>query len=372
MGNHGAILLTGITGSVGAWLAGEALRHGRRVIALMRGSDPAEARWRLDTVLTTVGLSELSDRVSIVLGDIEQEGLGVNGSGAVLRAANLVIHCAGCTELQAEPARLHRINVEGTRRVLQLAEELGSDVVHVSTAYVAGRCIGTAREGELNPRREFNNPYERSKAQGEALVESWRRRTGRRVTILRPSVVLGDSCNGRKIGFNTIYPIMRAFDLVAVHARGHPLRVLADPGATKNFIPVDYFAQTAWRLVESCTGGTYHVTHPEPMTFARLKDIFTELFGICGLSIVDEMDFKQHPPTDAERLLLAANVAYLPYVMGEPRFDRTHTEVALGSRAPRVPALDLPFFDRLLQFARSRHWREPRQARLVVGRQCAG
>jgi len=351
-----------IAAQVGAWLAGEALRHGHRIVALMRGGDLVAARRRLDAVLDTVGLSELADQVDIALGDIEQEGLGVNGGRSALRTASLLIHCAGCTELHAEAARLHRINVEGTRHVLQLAEELGLAVVHVSTAYVAGRCTGIASEDELDPRREFNNPYERSKADGEVLVEAWRRRTGQQVTILRPSIVLGDSSNGRKIGFNALYPIMRAFDLIAAHVQGRKLRVLVNPEVTKNFIPVDYFAQTAWRLIERVPEGVYHVTHPEPMTFAHLKDIFAELFGVYGLRMVDERDFEQHPATDSEHLLFAASEAYLSYGIGEPRFDRSNTDAALGDEAPRAPVLDLPFFDRLLQFARSRHWREPRPA----------
>ncbi len=362
MQDHETILLTGITGSVGAWLAGEALRRGHRIAALMRGGDQAVARRRVEAVLETVGLPELAAQVDIVLGDIEQEGFGLNGQRSSLRTAHRLIHCAGCTEFDAEPARLQRINVEGTRHALQLAEELDLAVVHVSTAYVAGRCTGVAREGDLDPHREFNNAYEQSKAHGEALVEDWREKTGQAVTILRPSIVLGDSTNGHKVGFNTLYPIMRAFDLIAAHVQGSELRVPVNPAATKNFIPVDYFAQTAWRLIESGQGGVYHVTNPEPMSFARLRDIFAELFGLNGLRMVDERDFGRHPATDLERLILAAGETYLSYGLGEPQFDRTNTDTVLGEERPGTPVLDLPFFDRLLQFARSRHWREPRAA----------
>jgi hypothetical protein len=140
------------------------------------------------------------------------------------------------------------------------------------------------------------------------------------------------------------------------------LRVQVNPAATKNFIPVDYFAQTAWRLIESGPGGVYHVTNPEPMVLARLRDIFAELFGVHGLRIVDEQDFSRRPATDLEDLILAAGETYLSYGQSEPQFDRTNTDAVLGDERPGVPVLDLPFFDRLLQFARSRHWREPRAA----------
>jgi nucleoside-diphosphate-sugar epimerase len=362
MREHETILLTGITGSVGAWLAGEALRRGHRIAALMRGGDLPVARRRVGAVLETVGLPELADQVEVVLGDIEQEGFGINGQRAALRTARRLIHCAGCTEFDAAPALLQRINVEGTRHALQLAEELDLAVVHVSTAYVAGRCTGLAREDDLDLRREFNNPYEQSKANGEALVADWRRRTGQEVTILRPSIVLGDSTNGHKVGFNALYPVMRAFDLIADHVRGRELRVMVNPEATKNFIPVDYFAQTAWRLIESGQGGVYHVTNPEPMAFTRLRDIFAELFGLYGLRLVDEQDFGRQPATDLEDLIRAATESYLSYAMSEPQFDRRNTDAALADEAPGAPVLDLPFFDRLLQFARARHWREPRAA----------
>lgn len=358
---HGdCIFLTGITGSVGAWVAAEALRRGYRITALVRGSDPPAARRRVESVLATAGASDLADRVEILAGDVESDGLGIDLGEPAVRAARQVIHCAGCTEFRDTSADLlWRTNVEGARHVLAVAQALRLPLVHVSTAYVAGSRGGTAREDELDPQAAFNNAYERSKAAGEALVRGWREQTGLPAIILRPSIVIGDSAGGRTVGFTTVYHIMRTLDIVSRDAGDAELRILADPTATKNFLPVDYFIALAWGLIERGVPGTYHLTHPQPMPFGRLRDIFAELFGLPGIRLVDAKDFERRPPTDLEQLYQNASAAYLPYMMSEPHFDRSGTDRVLAGALPEPPPLDPAYFARLLDFARARRWRRP-------------
>ena len=82
-------------------------------------------------------------------------------------------------------------------------------MTYVSTAYVAGDRRGLAREAELDVGQGFRNAYEQSKHEAERLV--WSRRERLPVTIVRPSIVVGERGTGWTASFNVVYGPLRAF-----------------------------------------------------------------------------------------------------------------------------------------------------------------
>ena len=208
-----AVFLTGITGTVGSWLAAEALRHGVRVIALLRDAAEEQARSRLESVLRTAGAGEAARDVEIVLGDLCRPGLGLGNARRALAGTGAIWHCAAFTGF-AEGSRQvnYDTNVQGTAAMLEVAESLHLPVVHISTAYVSGKRNGVVREDELDVGQAFHNPYEGSKCKAEELVHRWAAATGLDAVILRPGIILGDWTTGRTVHFNTVYHLMRFFD----------------------------------------------------------------------------------------------------------------------------------------------------------------
>src|SRR5436309_3470078 len=81
---------------------------------------------------------------------------------------------------------------------------------HVSTAYVAGTHEGTFSEADLYVGQSFRNAYERSKYEAERLI---RDRVDRlpAVTVVRPSIIVGESRTGWTPAFNVLYVPVRAF-----------------------------------------------------------------------------------------------------------------------------------------------------------------
>lgn len=362
--NSGRILLTGITGCVGSWLAREALLRGYRIAALVRGESQAEAQARVRTVLDITGAGHLYANVDIVRGDIVTNDCGLSGqTEAQLRDVDRVIHCAAWTAFDESAATLvRRTNVDGTHHVMELTARLGKPLVHVSTAYVSGQRLGCVTEAQLDEGQAFRNAYERSKCDAEGLIRTWATETGLPTTILRPSIVVGDSTDGRLARFNTLYDFMRAFDVAARRIRGAPFRVNARPDVAKNFIPVDYVAQAAWHILDRGVPGTYHLTHPDPMTVEGMREIFSELFEVDSIRLVESDAFEQEGPTPVERLYQKATAVYTPYMLAEATFDRTNTDAALADANLSVPVLDLPYFRRALDYARAANWGRSKNA----------
>ncbi|HYT24862.1 MAG TPA: NAD-dependent epimerase/dehydratase family protein, partial [Actinomycetota bacterium] len=116
------VLITGATGFVGGLLLTRLVREGRDVRVLVR--KPAD-RERLPVAGVELALGALGDDEALVRA---ADGCGV------------VYHVAGMNRLcLPDPSPLYRVNVEGTRRVLQAAHKAGvRRVVYTSSAATLG------------------------------------------------------------------------------------------------------------------------------------------------------------------------------------------------------------------------------------------
>jgi len=356
MATDGTVLVTGVTGSIGSWVARTILDSGRDVLALTRADTENAARARTDQALKVVGTESYPGRLEVVRGDIRDNRL-TQRLAATNADLSLVVHCAGVLKFADDQAELNRqVNVQGTTNLLRLAKALRVPFCYFSTAYIAGRRPGHVLETEIDRGQEFNNPYESSKCQAEVLVRQWSERTGLDAFVFRPSIVVGDSRRGRIVNFDGLYNIMRLLDSIGSTVGTKPFRVLGDPDATKNFVPADYVARAAWHLLETGSPGTYHLTNPHPMPLAQLRDIFAELFAIPGAQFVDQEAFRAKPANKLERMYQKGASVYAPYLTAEPVFDRTHTDAALRDLDVEIPTMDPAFFRKLLTFARQTDW----------------
>jgi len=107
-----------------------------------------------------------------------------------------VIHSGAVISYRTRDGELQRRdNVEGTRHLLELCGRCDiRQFHHVSTAYVCGYREDRVREDEVDVGQQNCNPYEATKLQAEKLVRGSDFLD--RVTVYRPSSVLGDSVTG--------------------------------------------------------------------------------------------------------------------------------------------------------------------------------
>jgi nucleoside-diphosphate-sugar epimerase len=224
---RGDILISGTTGFLGMELTARLLEDGdRRVWALVRASsqEQAAARVRSMPARLVAEPDRFADRVVPVAGDLLQPGLGLDPRRRDELAEHVdeVIHAAASVSFGLPLPEARAVNVEGTRRMLELATDVSARgrglrrFAHVSTAYVAGTHRGVFGETDLECGQGFHNSYERSKWEAERLVRRHAERLP--VQVMRPSVVVGDELSGWTASFNVIYQPLRAY------ARGAPFR----------------------------------------------------------------------------------------------------------------------------------------------------
>ncbi|MGA3082753.1 MAG: SDR family oxidoreductase, partial [Terracidiphilus sp.] len=191
MKNEELIFITGATGFLGARLVRELLeRQPLATLALLiRDQARQTGRQRADALVPEAA----RQRVEVYSGDVGQPNCGLASAAFERLSAETtrVVHCAATVRFDHTLDEARRINVEGTRRVLDFAAAARNlrSLAYVGTAYVAGEREGLVREDELAVGQSYRNTYEQTKAEAEALVRS---RLGELPgVILRPSIIVG-------------------------------------------------------------------------------------------------------------------------------------------------------------------------------------
>jgi thioester reductase-like protein len=329
----GAVLLTGATGFVGKEILDRFLARGRDVYALVRAEDDAAAAERLPRHV----------RLTALAGDIERPGCGLDAD-RLASEVTTIVHCAASVSFDLSLEDSRRINVDGTRHVLELAERCSGleRLTYISTAYVAGEPRNVFRENQLDVGQRFRNPYERSKFEAERMVRQ--RANGLPLQILRPSIVVGDSRTGRTSSFNVLYGPLKAF------ARGAIPAIPARRSSPVDIVPVDYVADRAVELAEFGDDGTYHlVAGRNATTVGRLLDLAGRYMGQKPPAVLPPAAYRRllHPWLRRKYSGLRRMEAYFPYFSMRVRFD----DRRLGP-APPVEG----YFHRLIEFAERARW----------------
>ena len=350
------ILLTGATGFVGMTVLARLLADGHEVHCLVRAADDGEADARLRAVMARVK-APTAGRAVAIAGDITSEQLGLGERHAEIAArVGTVIHSAASVSFDLPIDEARAINVQGTRRVMDLARAVPDleRFTYVSTAYVAGDRRGTVYEDDHRCGR-FRNSYERSKHEAEALV----RDSGLPWTIARPSIVVGERETGWTASFNVLYAPLRALS-----AGAYPV-IPARRRAPLDVVPIDYVADAVVALTmhPEAVAGTFHLTAGEhTSTIGEVGEMAVEGLAQDPPRLVPPRIYRRvvHPlvvrrVTPSTRRLLERSEVYFPYFAMRQHFDDARSRALLAPMGIAVSPLP-EYFGRLLEFARAARW----------------
>jgi nucleoside-diphosphate-sugar epimerase len=168
-------LVTGANGFTGSHLVKALEQQGNAVVGLVRKSSNLER------------LSD--DNVQLVYGDITARDV----LKTAMTGVDTVFHTAAYVELGlVNAAEMERVNVEGTRAVMEVARAAGvSKVVYCSTIGVFGDTQGQVIDETFQrTQTDFSSAYDRTKYQAQQIVDQFAAR-GLPVVSILPSGIFG-------------------------------------------------------------------------------------------------------------------------------------------------------------------------------------
>ena len=338
------ILLTGITGLVGASVVTEMLRKHPdfKIVAVIRAGRTQTAQQRVEDAIrdqcefdgTPEAFDAIMSGISVIAGDVTQLPFDEIAKYAPFDA---MFHCAADVNLGKDPeGKTYATNLNGTKQALEAVKRFNIPLLHyVSTAYVAGTSVGRVMEDDM-PAKGFINSYERSKFDAEKLV----RECGVPHTIYRPSIIVGRLTDGKLRKPLAFYRILEFLGRVkknrclkaGINPAAHlPMTIrLQSPTSDKiYFVPIDYVQEAIVSLFPFPTENkTYHITGESPVATKWIEEAVVDVLKAKGLQVLAEVK----DPTKEEKLVQRMISDLMPYFASEITFDSSNVREKLGDK----------------------------------------
>ena len=332
-------------------------RADRSVRLLVQDQHVAEARAFRDQLT-----EDEQKRLTVLSGDVASMHLGLSTGELreLSKGLTQVWHLAEWSYLGAEAREMTRVNVEGTKAVLDLAADSRKleRVNHFSSVFVSGDRVGVVAEDELASGQSFRNAYEESKFEAEILV---RRAMGQLpCTVLRPSIVVGDSRTGEIDKFEGPYAIAM---LLVTSPLQVPVPLPGDGVAPLNVVPLDYVVAAALQIGQDprAIGRTFHLVDPSPSSSRRVYELIAQRAGkkLPRLSLGYKITDALLKIPGLERLTREQRMA-IAYVNHLSFFASRNTLELLDGTGVRCPPIE-SYLDNLMEYVKE-FYRKKREA----------
>jgi nucleoside-diphosphate-sugar epimerase len=379
--NKPVIALTGATGFLGSHLMAVMLSKGYNIIVFGRSAKNESLEERISRLLRWFGIDS-PDQVTCIDADLSQDNLGIS-TGEYSRLCSVVdsvIHCASDTSFsESKREKVMAANINNLKGILEFSKNAHVSFFHyISTAYVAGTGV-TYCEETLSSVKTFTNVYEESKAEAEKIISRFCEKNSISLSIIRPSIVYGDSQSGRSLKFNALYFPVRSAQAIRdiylndllnngglkaakngifIDKEGYlflPLKIYLPHEGDINIIPVDYFVNTTIKIIENCSNnGIYHLTNPFRTTMKIVAKYYEQLMKVRGVEIIYGPMPDNLLRNPAEELFDRFIEPYRPYLSDNRIFDRTNTILATDNMIP--PEFTYDIFKTCMEYAIKVNW----------------
>ncbi|HUR99640.1 MAG TPA: SDR family oxidoreductase [Pyrinomonadaceae bacterium] len=332
------IFLTGFPGFIGERLVSRLARRDTQFFLLVQPEFTERASRAIEQISGVTGTP--LENFALIEGDITSPQLGISEEDllTIREETTSVFHLAAAYDLAVDKEIAYRVNLEGTKNVNELCRSLPNlrRYNYISTCYIAGKRLGRILEAELEHDAGFRNFYEETKYLAELEVEKLKGELP--VTILRPSVVVGDSRTGETTKYDGIYYLIQ-------YLRKAPslLRLInvGNKNVKLNLVPVDFVVEgiAALSSDENAVGKTLALADPDPLTTAELFDVIAE-------SLSKKKSLLTPPPAIVETSLMMSvgpplsglPHSAVPYFFIAQTYDTSQASDLLAVHGVRCPS----------------------------------
>jgi len=352
--------VTGYPGFIGKRLVATlaTTRPKDRVIVLVQEKFEAEARAELEPIAK----GRRGGPIQILVGDIVDMDLGLSGDEYkhLIDEVTDLFHLAAIYYLGVNKEQIRRVNVGGTRRMLDVAREMTQlrRFNYMSTAWVCGDRVGVVLEDELAQGQSFRNAYEETKYEAELIVRD--AMSSLPITVYRPSIVVGDSKTGEIDRFEGPYYLGI---LLVTSPLSVPLPLPGNGEAPLNLVPVDYVVAALLAVNDDPRGEgrTLHLVDPNPLSGRHIYEDIARMAGkrLPRVRLSFRLTDTLMRLPGLESLIRQQRQAVL-YLNQLVIFNSQNTLELLDGSGVRCPPI-LSYLDRLVEYVRRYYRSAPSQ-----------
>jgi NAD(P)-dependent dehydrogenase (short-subunit alcohol dehydrogenase family) len=344
--------VTGATGFIGKRLVKTLLaRRGTTVHFLVRPGSEG----KLAELYSYWGVSK--SRAIAVSGDLTTKKLGVSSDDikALKGQVSHLYHLAAVYDLSADEESQMRVNIEGTRNMVEFAKAIDAKHVHhVSSIAAAGLYEGVFREDMFEEAEGLDHAYFMTKHESEKIV---RKECKVPWTVYRPAMVVGDSTSGEMDKIDGPYYFFKLIQR---------MREILPPwfpsigleGGRVNIVPVDFVVAALDHIshhLGKASGGCYHLVDPMGYRVGDVLDIFSKAAHAPKMNVFVNAALLGFIPKSVKKGLMALAPVrrvraavmkdlgvpddILTFINYPTRFDRRATDAALKGSGIECPNL---------------------------------
>jgi nucleoside-diphosphate-sugar epimerase len=356
-------IITGANGFIGAHVLYQLLLQDYTVHALGRSSQESAWPERVSGALREVGATEtFGGRLFCHEFELCAAPLRIDFLNGLPAAETTLFHLAGDTRFRpSDPGAQRQLNVEAPVHLLNALRGRISTMIHVSTAYVAGKRAQLIREEELDCGQEFWNSYEKSKFDAELALTALCREQGLTLVIVRPSIIINDRKTGRASTNTHLNAMVEVVSRIQEHygildgqVVSKAIRLMADPQARPNLAPVDSIVPPLLKIAQSAAaaGRVFHLCHPRPQTNDEVMSLICEAFQVKGRVALEFLPSIPKPMSHTEEMIARSLKDYAPYLNNRCEFDLTHSRSVVWDYDSYFTPLDAAYLRKVIQFER--------------------
>ncbi len=244
-------LITGATGFIGSHIAERLIKDGEEVTALVRKTGKVD-------FLKSIG-------TKLAYGDINDMGSVRNA----MKGMDTVYHSAALADEWISYEEAYRVNVEGTKNLLECAREAGiKRFVFISSLAVLGLRdhFGTKADA---PCHKSGDSYIDTKIDAEQLVMKYYKEYGLPITIVRPGFVFGPRD----------YKLMPR---ISEKLRSKKVMLIGTGKTTINAVYIENLTDAIILAARSdkAVGQKYNVTNDSRMTIEDFISMAADVWGL--------------------------------------------------------------------------------------------